>query len=447
MEHESQKREQIYSTEAEQSVLGAMILNKDCVNIAMKTLSLHDFYHEQHKDIFNAIHNLKVNDNPIDMITLSEELKDHEKLSYTGGISYLTNLTSIVQHTTNIMAYIEIIKKKHIQRQIIDVTNRITNKAYRSDINIGNEIESLDSLLRNSKSIDNLVLKMSDIKNSDKDKKFIQTGFNKIDEWLGGGLKSGSLTVFTGYPGAGKSTILNQITANVVSQGYKSFLYSGELDPSGLVTWLTRTISNDYHLVDKETKLGHKYKDVSHYGFELIREWFEDKLFIFDNDTEPSEKNLIAVIEHLHIEKDVKFFVLDNLMMIRAKEGRQQLEEQENLIRNLKELASKYNISILLVAHPRKTMNEVITLDDIAGSSSIRNLADTVFSIERGKKEGEPSKLWLIKNRWGSINDTAIAIRFDIDRKRFYTDGSELIKDYGYDINKKFVQAEISSPF
>jgi replicative DNA helicase len=447
MEHESQKREQIYSTEAEQSVLGAMILNKDCVNIAMKTLSLHDFYHEQHKDIFNAIHNLKVNDNPIDMITLSEELKDHEKLSYTGGISYLTNLTSIVQHTTNIMAYIEIIKKKHILRQIIDATNRITNKAYRSDINIGNDIESLDSLLRNSKSIDNLVLKMSDIKNSDKDKKFLQTGFNKIDEWLGGGLKSGSLTVFTGYPGAGKSTILNQITADIISQGYKSFLYSGELDPSGLVTWLTRTISNDYHLVDKETKLGHKYKDVSTYGFELIRKWFEDKLFIFDNDTEPSEKNLIAVIEHLHIEKDVKFFVLDNLMMIRAKEGRQQLEEQENLIRNLKELASKYNISILLVAHPRKTMNEIITLDDIAGSSSIRNLADTVFSIERGKKEGEASKLWLIKNRWGSINDTAIAIRFDIDRKRFYTDGSELIKDYGYDLNKKFVQAEISSPF
>jgi len=92
-------------------------------------------------------------------------------------------------------------------------------------------------------------------------------------------------------------------------------------------------------------------------------------------------------------------------------------------------------------------MNEVITLDDIAGSSSIRNLADTVFSIERGKKEGEPSKLWLLKNRWGSINDTAIAIRFDIDRKRFYTDGSELIKDYGYDLSKKFVQAEISSPF
>jgi replicative DNA helicase len=356
-------------------------------------------------------------------------------------------MTTIVQHTTNIMAYIEIIKKKHIQRQMIDIANKITRKAYKSNINIGNDIKSLDSLLRNSKSIDNLVLNISDIKENSNDAKYIQTGFSKIDTWLDGGLKSGSLTIFTGYPGAGKSTILNQITANAINQGYKSFLYSGEIEPNGLVTWLTRTVSSEYHLVEKETKQGHKYKDVSPYGSELIREWFEDKLFIFDNDTVPSEKNLISVIEHLYIEKDVKFFVLDNLMMIRAKEGRQQLEEQENLIRNLKELASKYNISILLVAHPRKTMNEVITLDDIAGSSSIRNLADTVFSIERGKKEGEPSKLWLIKNRWGSINDTAIAIRFDIDRKRFYTDGSELIKDYGYDLNKKFVQAEISSPF
>lgn len=446
--NKSEQRNNLYNTEAEQCVLGAMILNNDCVSMATKTLKEEEFFHKQHQEIFKAMCKLYSSRKPIDILTLSACLKDSNLLKFIGGLNYLTSLTTIVQRTANIEAYIDIVKSKCVQRKGVDVIEKIVDKLNKGDLEISNDLINLKSVIKNGKSIEDMLVKISDIKYADDSNSYMQTGFNKLDDWLCGGLKYGSLTVLTGIPGSGKSTLLNQVISNALSEGYKSFLFSGELEPNSLIKWIARTVSNDYHLTDKENMQGAKYKEVSQYGYELISEWLEDNLFIYSNDIVASERNLVTVIEDLYMKKDVRLFVLDNLMVIHPDSSGDQYEEQRKLVLNLKELAKKYGIAIVLVGHPKKTMEGAKpTMFDILGSSAIANVADTILRIERAKDEGDTSKLLLLKNRWGSVMNKGISMHFNIDRKRFYTDGSELIKDYGYDLNKKFVQAEISSPF
>ena len=433
---ESNKKIPPHSVEAEQTVLGAILLNPSLISIASKRIDVDTFYKEVHQKIFKNMLSIHIQGKPIDLIILIEELKGNDELEEVGGVEYITSLQTIVPNYSNIDYYLDLLIDKNNRRVAISLLNILNDKLYNDKIEtVKTDIESIKSIFNNNKSIEQLYIEASDIKRGKNNNFYIPTGFSPLDNMLGGGFRGTSLNILTGVPGSGKSTIINQILAGAILEGNKAFLYSGELPEEDLMFWFNRTVANDYHIEEKTSKKGKKYIDITDYSWNLISKWLKGKFKIYGSNSRANKENILSVIEYLSINQDVKFFVLDNLMTFDIGESDKQYQQQKQLCLSLKQLAKKYKLVILLVAHPKKpAKGEKPNMYDISGASEIVGSADTVLRIERNKnEEDEETKIIVLKNRWGGITNRAFNIYFNEYRKRFYTNQEELTLDYGYD--------------
>lgn len=455
---ESNKKIPPHSVEAEQTVLGSILLNPSNISIASKRIDVNTFYKEVHRIIFKSMLSIHVQGKPIDLIMLIEELKGNNLLEAVGGISYITSLQTIVPNSSNINHYIDLLIDKSNRRVAMSLLNDLNDKLFNEKIEVVKTgIESIRSIFTNNKSIEQLYVDASDIKRGKNNNFYIPTGFEPLDHLLGGGFRGTSLNIITGVPGSGKSTIINQIIAGAIAQGNKAFLYSGELPEEDLMFWFNRTIANDYHIEEKTSKKGKTYTDITDYSWDLISKWLKGKFKIYGSNSKANKENILSVIEYLAINQGISFFVLDNLMTFDIGESDKQYQQQKQLCLALKQLAKKYKLVILLVAHPKKpAKGEKPNMYDVSGASEIVGSADTVLRIERFKikkdnkdeVEEEEPKIIVLKNRWGGITNRAFNISFDSYRKRFYTSKEELNRNYGYDTNKKFVQVSCNElPF
>ena len=258
----------------------------------------------------------------------------------------------------------------------------------------------------------------------------LKTGIDYIDDKLIG-MVFGSLNVLSGKNGSGKSTILNQIyIAEAINQGYKTFLFSGELIGGNVKYWLLQTLANEEQFAEYTAKDGHKYKKVTMQGKEKIIQDMKDRFFLYDND----DYRIEAIIEKMTIlakRYGVRVFIIDNLMTLESS-LKDKYEAGTDTVKKLKNFAKKYNAIVHLVAHPRKSMNENISKDDVSGSANITNLADYVTVIERNfdKDKEYDASLNILKNRHTGVN-VEMKLKFNIERKRFYSPSlNELSKRY-----------------
>lgn len=260
----------------------------------------------------------------------------------------------------------------------------------------------------------------------------LKTGIDYIDDKLIG-MVFGSLNVLSGRNGSGKSTILNQIyIAEAIAQGYKTFLFSGELIGGNVKYWLLQTLANEDQFAEYTAKDGHKYKKVTIQSKEKIVNDMKDRFFLYDSD----DYRIEAIIEKMTIlakRYGVRVFVIDNLMTIESS-LKDKYEAETDIVKKLKNFAKKYNALVHLVAHPRKSMNDEIEKDDVAGSANITNLADYVTTISRAKDEEVEydAILKILKNRHTGVN-VGKKLMFDIDRKRFYSSETEK------ELNKRYL--------
>ena len=252
----------------------------------------------------------------------------------------------------------------------------------------------------------------------------LKTGIDYIDDKLIG-MVFGSLNVLSGKNGSGKSTILNQIyIAEAINQGYKTFLFSGELIGGNVKYWLLQTLANEEQFAEYTAKDGHKYKKVTTQGKERIIQDMKDRFFLYDND----DYRIEAIIEKMTIlakRYGVRVFVIDNLMTVESS-LKDKYEAETDIVKKLKNFAKKYNALVHLVAHPRKSMNDEIEKDDVAGSANITNLADYVTTISRAKDEEVEydAILKILKNRHTGVN-VGKKLMFSIERKRFFSAETE----------------------
>lgn len=270
----------------------------------------------------------------------------------------------------------------------------------------------------------------------------LKTGINVIDNAIVG-MVFGSLNVFSGRNGAGKSTILNQIyVGEPVRQGYKVFIFSGELVGGNVKEWLISTLANEKDFLEFTSKDKYKYKRVGPSSRKDIVEKIKDKIFLYDSDDYDIDK-IINKMEILAKRFGVKVFNIDNLMMIENNE-KDEYKEQTNIVKKLKNFAKKYNVIVNLVAHPRKSQNAEINKDDVSGSANITNVADYFTAIERKFNEDgtdDITKLSILKNRHTGKN-VAAELKYDSVRHRFYSSSEMLELNTNY-FDNEFEQVSL----
>ncbi|ACZ10744.1 Replicative DNA helicase [Sebaldella termitidis] len=210
-----------------------------------------------------------------------------------------------------------------------------------------------------------------------------------------GGCRFGELTIVSGQPGAGKSTILNQIICDFVNQDEKVFYYSGEFPKAKAKRWLYTVFAGADSLTEEYDKHKRRNKYVLKPGIERqIDNWAKNKIFIYDKGTEAKQNELFTIMKYGYKKHGIRLFFLDNLMTIGLDEvNDDKYENQKNFLTELHDFAIEYNVHVFLVAHPKKTENKKIqdlSFYDIAGSSNIPNLADNILFMKRlNEKEKE----------------------------------------------------------
>lgn len=271
----------------------------------------------------------------------------------------------------------------------------------------------------------------------------ISFGIKELDKQLFKMYRS-SLTLIFAKPSAGKTSYVNQVIANAMDEGRRIFLYTDELSEEMFKNWFNFTVAGRRHIQSFMSKEGSPYYKVSPKAEVKISEFYQDRLFIY-RDTESSNiDSLLACIKEEIRRKGTSVVVLDNLMTIDIDSKASELEQQKMIMKRLAKLAKDYNVVVILVAHAKKTKEE-LSLEDVSGTFSIANLSGRMLSMERNTNINDNSHdvmMRVIKDRFGSKNGVKIPVRFDFPSRRFYTTREELEHRYAWDIIEPTVKEE-----
>ena len=267
----------------------------------------------------------------------------------------------------------------------------------------------------------------------------IHTGIGQIDRVIGG-LVMGQLILLTGKRGEGKSTFMSQLVANALDQGVSAFIYSGELANYHLKRWLDYQLAGADHLTSSINEWGDTVYSIPDSVMDRINAWYQGRAFVYDSNYVPDDSDeldsLPEIIEAVIRQYGTKLVCVDNLMTamdVVDDQGNLYLA-QSNFVGRLKKIAVKYNVAIILVAHPRKTSTD-FTNDDVSGSSDITNKVDVVMAYQRHTGgEGYHSDLLITKNRlFGRLVTAKEPVRlFYSDKTKRISNGQQVYR-YGWE--------------
>lgn len=298
------------------------------------------------------------------------------------------------------------------------------------------------------------VVDLADVKDFDINKaEKIQSGIKGLDKYISG-FVLGTVDIVTGINGSGKSTFVNQVcVCEPVEQGYKTFIFSGELTKPQLKSWIEFPMSGRKHI--KEIDKGQfqpKGYVVPNEIKRRMESWYRGKIFVYDNEFDYRAKSIIKKMEELARKHGVKNFVIDNLMMIDLECSEYEKNtKQKEFVLELVKFANRFKAVIHLVAHPRK-IEAIRRLNkmEVCGSGDITNLAHYVVAIHRvsdKEKEGITNTkgdfitppipydclIDLFKNRPLGFQDKTIGVHYDMGSKRFFGDSDDADKKYSWD--------------
>jgi twinkle protein len=275
----------------------------------------------------------------------------------------------------------------------------------------------------------------------------VTTGLKPLDKEL---IKifHGTLTILSGRPGSGKTSLIDQTIANTIDDGHPVFLFSKEMPERMSTNWFNFILAGRRNLVEKETN-GERYHVVSMESKRRIKDYYAKKLYIYKDTEANSIEEVMKSMEGCVRKYGVKLLVLDNLMMLDLDCAETEKNTaQTKLVNDLIKFASKFNVSVVLIAHPRKTtdMRSDIEMYDIAGSSNIINLAMRSIGLRRvSKKEQEDEKnpfrkynvvLTIMKDRLLGKADVQMGLYYDVKSRRFFTDYNEFDHIYKWDTKR-----------
>lgn len=275
----------------------------------------------------------------------------------------------------------------------------------------------------------------------------VKTGIKPLDDELVK-IFYGTLTVLSGRPGSGKTSIIDQTIARTIDDGNPVFLFSKEMPERMSANWFNTIIAGRRNMIERTSRDNRKYYIVPQVIQKKMQEHYNKKLFIYRDDEPNDVDSVLKSAEECVRKFGCKLIVLDNLMMIDLNCSESDKNTaQTNLINALIKFAAKFNVAVVLIAHPRKTQdtNSDIEMYDISGTSNIINLAMRSIGLRRvSKKEKNDQKskwhnydvvLTVIKDRLLGKADFQMGLWYDLTSRRFYTDYDEFDTKFAWDNN------------
>ncbi|KXZ40735.1 replicative DNA helicase [Alkalithermobacter thermoalcaliphilus JW-YL-7 = DSM 7308] len=386
-----------HSVDAEQSVLGAILLDKDAMVLVSEVIVSDDFYKDAHKEIYDAMLYLYSKSEPIDLITLTEELKRRNTLDIVGGISYITSLSTIVPTSSNVKYYVDIVKEKSILRKLIKSSQEILELGYSESENIESILEkaeksvfsiSQEKTSDNLKPINEVLMDTYDMleelyKNKGKITG-ITTGFTDLDRKTNG-LQRTDLILIAARPAMGKTAFSLNVAQNAALKGNASVaIFSLEMSKEQLIQ---RILSAQANIELNKIKNGTLNEQEWPKLIEAMG--VLSKLNIYIDDTPGiTIRELRSKCRKLKIEKGLDLVLIDYLQLMEGdskSESRQQ--EISKISRSLKILAKELDCPVIALSQlsraPELRSDHRPILSDLRESGAIEQDADIVMFLYR----------------------------------------------------------------
>lgn len=383
----------------EEVVLGAMMIDKKGVDEVIDILSAEAFYKDAHKHIFEAIFKLFENSEPVDLLTVSSQLKKDEKLDLIGGDFYLISLTQRVSSSAHIEFHARIILQKYIQRSLIKISNEIIEEAYDETKDVFDLLDTAEAKLyevtqgnvkKSTETAQSLVIqakkKIEEISNKE-GMSGIPSGFDKLDK-LTSGWQPSDLVIVAARPGMGKTAFTLTMARNVaVNSNIPVAFFSLEMSSVQLIT---RLISSETGLSSEKLRTGklekHEWEQLN------VKVKTLEKAPLFIDDT-PSLSifDLRAKARRLASQYGIKMIMIDYLQLMTAggsQKGGNREQEISMISRNLKALAKELNVPVIALSQLSRAVetrggSKRPLLSDLRESGAIEQDADIVSFIYR----------------------------------------------------------------
>lgn len=412
-----------FSNEAEQSVLGAMYLDKDCIPDVINRVNSGDFYIDRHRELFEAIKELFNLGRPIDLVTLEEHLTLRGSLEKIGGIGFVVDVANTVPSTESVIFYADIVKDKSVMRRMIKLADQISNACYRGDEETDNilakaqqgiieitqgritkglthvgtyleaEFNALEALSKKSSTVTG-----------------IPTGFTDIDRRTSG-FHGAELILIAARPGMGKTSFALNIAQNsAVKHGKKVAIFSLEMPG---IQVATRLLSAEAKISSERLKKG-DLRDDDWHRIASAAEVLSNSDIYIDDTSSITVTEIGARCRKLMLEKGLDMVVIDYLQLMSAagRSGGNRQQEISEISRTLKILANDLKIPVVALSQLSRSSDKEKrepVLSDLRDSGAIEQDADVVMFLYRegyykeDAEEPNKTKCNFAKHRNGEV--------------------------------------------
>jgi len=387
--------------EIEASVLGAMMIEKEAVPKALEMLAPESFYVKAHRIIFEAMTSLFESDEPIDTVTLYEELKKRDDLEEAGGAVYLSKLSQNIPSAANIEYHAKIILEKQILRGLITSAHEIAKNAYEGSADAFEILDDAErkifeiteshlskSYLGMDKAVRDAMEYIETIHSSTHQKFSVPTGFFELDEYLGG-LQKSDLVILAARPSIGKTALALSIARNAaIDHQVPVGIFSLEMATMQLII---RMICAEARIDAHKVRTGKAHSEGPKLS-KTVHKLTEAPIYVDDTPAQ-TVLEIRAKARRLKAEKNIGLIIIDYLQLMTGPANAESREREiSHISRSLKSLAKELNIPVMALAQLNRAVesrsDKRPQLSDLRESGSIEQDADVVMFLNRPEMYG-----------------------------------------------------------
>ena len=419
--------------EAEQAVLGAMLIDKEAIAKATEVLSADDFYREAHRVIFSAMLELYNKNEAVDMVTVTEILKRDNKLEDIGGIAYITSLANVVLTAANVKYHADIVAEKSVLRQLVRVSTEIAAMGYEANEDVGTLLDTAESrileisnrkkktdftaindvLMDSVQSIESLLQNKGGLTG-------LPAGFADLDK-LTSGLHPSDFIILAARPSMGKTALALNIVQNVALRAHKVIggeprsvaFFSLEMSKEQLVN---RMLCAEAGIDSQRLRVGEMHDEDWTHLWDACDTMSRAKIYI-DDTAGITAMDMRSRARRLKAEHGLDLIVVDYLQLMQGSGTRNysgdRQQEVSEISRSLKALARELDVPVLALSQLSRSVESRQVkrpmLSDLRESGSLEQDADIVAFLYREdyynpETENKHTELIIAKHRNGPVD-------------------------------------------